>query len=90
MEMLGGFSDLLWTDQQGNGGQGMGAGCWTVIGAPEPRCETLIWQRYTCVIHQDRTRSRPRNTLKKKKKGMLSGEKKKKKNGNTFNHKISF
>lgn len=89
MEMLGGFSDLLWTDQQGNGGQGMGAGCWTVIGAPEPRCETLIWQRYTCAIHQDRTRSRPRNTFKKKK-CMLSGEKKKKKNCNTFNHKISF
>lgn len=26
MEMLGGFSDLPWTDQQGNRGQGMGVG----------------------------------------------------------------
>lgn len=34
MEMLGGFSDLLCSDQQGNRGQGMGVGCWTVKGAP--------------------------------------------------------
>lgn len=36
MEMLGGFSDLPWTDQQGNRGQGMGVGeggvgCRTVL-----------------------------------------------------------
>lgn len=70
MEMLGGFSDLLWTDQQGNRGQGMGAGCWTVIGAPELCSEILIWQQYTCVIHQDQARSRPRYTFKKKKKNV--------------------
>lgn len=90
MEMLGGFSDLLWTDQQGNGGQGMGAGCWTVIGAPEPRCETLIWQRYTCAIHQDRTRSRPRNTFKKKKNVCCQVKKKKKKTVTHLTTKSAF
>ncbi len=46
MEMLGGFSDLLWTDQQGNRGQGMGVGCWTVTGAPE-----LCYLSDSAIVH---------------------------------------
>lgn len=51
MEMLGGFSDLLWTDQQGNGGQGMGVGCGIVVGAPQLSHEALIDSSGSPVSH---------------------------------------
>lgn len=71
MEMLGGFSDLLWTDQQGNRGQGMGVGCWTVIGAPELCYEILTVQQYTCMIRIKQMQS---DLLRVFKIHMLSGK----------------